>query len=136
MHETGIARNILRIATESVLEHEGPGARLASVEVRVGLLSGVDANALSFAFGALAEGDSEIWTDLDAPPTIPTKGARLLVIPSIPSLRCEACGANDTPDTLTWSCPECASPRIRLEGGRELEITALEVEHDPRQHQN
>lgn len=58
MHELGIAGAILERAKEEARRR--PQARLVNVGVRVGVLSGVDADALSFGFECLVKG-----TELD-----------------------------------------------------------------------
>ena len=51
MHELGIAASVLQEAQQEA--HRHPGTRLRKVKVRVGELSGVNPEALSFSFEVL-----------------------------------------------------------------------------------
>lgn len=141
MHELGIAEAILD-AVRSEAEKR-PGAHVAKVAVRVGALSGVEPEALTFGFDCLVRG-----TDLEP---------LALVIEHVPRRqRCPACNlAFDVPDakiemlgydtasanagaldtghrTLNFgrslACPKCANAETVLAGGEELEMAYLEIE--------
>ena len=58
MHELGIASSILDAVRDEAEKH--PSGRVTKVGVRIGVLSGVEPEALSFGFNALIQG-----TDLD-----------------------------------------------------------------------
>ena len=53
MHEVGIASEILRASHAEAARR--PGARLVAVTVRIGVLAGVDADALRFAWDVMSE---------------------------------------------------------------------------------
>jgi hydrogenase nickel incorporation protein HypA/HybF len=112
-----------------------PGAHVSKVAIRVGALSGVEPEALSFGFECLVRG-----TDLEP---------LALVIEFVPRRqRCPACQLIfDFPDGriegitgsgatllagvdsgLSLSCPRCANTETILAGGEELDIASLEVE--------
>lgn len=115
MHEMGIAVSILERVRAEVRKHGG--ARPVEVGVRVGALSGVDREALRFAFDAIVKD-----TDLDP---------LALEIESVPHRRrCSRCHREyEAPD---WGgpCPDCGEIRTRFLGGDELDVVYLEVE-DP-----
>ena len=148
MHELGIADSILDAVRAEAAKR--PGVRVAKVCVRVGALSGVVPDALSFGFECLVQG-----TDLEP---------LALVIENVPRRqRCPHCDftfevtknrgetANTTsaglpngdfgprtsdsgldlriPDFgVDLSCPRCGSTDTQLAGGDQLELAYLEVE--------
>jgi hydrogenase nickel incorporation protein HypA/HybF len=113
MHELGIASSIIDAVRDEAEKH--PGGRVVKVGVRIGVLSGVEPEALSFGFNALIQG-----TELD-PVT--------LAIEIVPRRqRCPAC--DFTFDVLEedLACPRCASAETTLAGGEELDLAYFEVE--------
>jgi len=68
MHEVGIANSILDAVRTEMLPHAG--ARPVKVAVKVGAMSGVDRDSLSFCFEAITRGtlfESTILAVEDAP---------------------------------------------------------------------
>ncbi len=112
MHEMGIAAEVLRIARE-----EAAGQRIAALRLRIGRWSGVEAESLRFALGALADG-----TDLD--------GCRVEIDAVEPQLRCAGCGGRYPAETYFDPCPTCGGDGAELVAGDELALAELEVE-DP-----
>lgn len=113
MHELSIAISMIdQIAEES--ENRG-GLRIEAVHMRLGIFSGVDKDALLFAFQLACEGSL-------------LEGSRL-VIESIPLvIYCAACRKDRTPPSVyQLSCPDCGSPGQRIVTGREIEVASLEV---------
>jgi hydrogenase nickel incorporation protein HypA/HybF len=113
MHELGIAT--------AALEQALAQARLAGaqqvlrISLRVGVLSGVNADALQFAFEAILPGTA-------------ADGA-VIEIESVTAVaHCAGCGRDfiADPDDL-GTCPCCAQPSTDFKQGRELELTRLEV---------
>ena len=113
MHELSIAISMIdQIAEES--ENRG-GLQVEAVHMKLGIFSGVDKDALLFAFELACEGS-------------PFEGSRL-VIESIPLvIYCAACQKDRTPPSVyQLSCPDCGSPGQRIVTGREIEVASLEV---------
>ncbi len=114
MHELSIATAVVEQAERTSRAYGG--AAVTAVRVRVGELSGVVPDALRFSFD-VARADT-------------AAAGALLVVDEVPArARCEPCGdvfAVGTPPML-W-CPRCDTPAAELAGGRELEITAVELE--------
>jgi hydrogenase nickel incorporation protein HypA/HybF len=114
VHELSIAVTLVELAAERVAEIGA--ARVDAVHVRLGALSGVVEEALRFSFDLAAGG-----TSLD--------GARLVVerVPVV--VFCAACGAERVlAEPLRFRCPVCGAPAGDLVRGREIELTALEVD--------
>jgi hydrogenase nickel incorporation protein HypA/HybF len=113
MHELSIALSII----DGVLEEaEQQGAvRVAGVHLRLGPLSGVDEQALSFAYPLACQGT-------------PLEGSRLVVQRTEVALYCPVCERECTPAALhDLRCPICGSCESRIFRGTELEITGLET---------
>ncbi|MGE5204176.1 MAG: hydrogenase maturation nickel metallochaperone HypA [Chlamydiota bacterium] len=113
MHELGIATSVLQAARQEALRH--PGSRLRKVKLRLGELSGVNAEALSFCFEVLTrEGNRE-----------PLE----LEIESCPRRqRCPACEQTFTVRDYDLTCPTCGAAETEFAGGDELELASLEME--------
>ena len=113
MHELSIASAILDAVRIEAEKH--PGAHVSKVGVRVGVLSGVEPEALSFGFTALVQG-----TDLEP---------LALEIETVPRRqRCPACDVTFEAAEETLACPGCGRIETELAGGEELNLTYLEVE--------
>src|SRR5689334_4100828 len=112
MHELSIALNIVDRALE---ESRARGnARVEAVFLRIGLLSGVDVDALRFAFGIACEEPQ-------------VSGCRLEISQVPVSMDCPNCGAERrTVSVQQLCCSECGTPALELVHGRELELHAME----------
>jgi hydrogenase nickel incorporation protein HypA/HybF len=113
MHELSIAISMIdQILEES--ESRG-GLDVEAVHLRLGTFSGVDKEALLFAYEMACEGS-------------PLEGTRL-VIESIPLvIYCESCDKERVPPSIyELSCPECGTPGQKIVTGREIEVASLEI---------
>ena len=111
MHETGIAWSILETAKKEAAK---AGAPLSAVGVRLGEMSGVVAEALSFAFDAMKD-------EAGLPQVV-------LMLERVPvEVRCPDCGSTQRPEgeLILW-CPGCGSP-MRVVSGEQMEIAWIEV---------
>lgn len=117
MHEIGIASSILEAGhREAALR---PGGRLLGVGVRIGVLSGVDVDALRFAFSCIVAG-----TD-DEKVALATE-----VCPRMN--RCEECGVEfRSPASSPFvdaPCPQCGGVESSFVSGDQLDLAFVEVE--------
>ena len=87
----------------------------ALVGLRLGELSGVNADALTFSFEVLVKG-----TDME-PLELEIEHVRR-------RQRCPACGGEFDVIESDTRCPTCGEPRTRLIAGDEMNIIYLEVE--------
>lgn len=112
MHEFGIMESALQSAVQQA---RSAGANnIHWIRLRVGRLSGVDPEALRFAFEALRNHS-------------PAADARL-DIEEIPAVCwCHGCAAEFETGDLTYQCPRCQQPSQELRRGRELELASLEI---------
>lgn len=112
MHEMSIALAMIDQITEET-EKNGGGA-VEVVHLRIGVLSGVDGQALRFAYELACEGTELVGSRLE--------------IESIPLLvYCPRCATTHTPNVLEVLCPRCITPAQEILHGRELEVRALEI---------
>ena len=113
MHELSIAQGIMQIVETERKKH---GFQTVSViHLRAGALSGIDQQALQFAFEVVREGTcaAEATIDLEAEQR---------------ELRCRKCGATVEADSGPTACPECGSIDLSLEASMALNIVSLEVD--------
>ena len=108
MHELSITQSVV----DAVLEHVGE-ARVLSVRVRVGRLSGVVPDAMRFCFELITEGTA-------------LQDARLEIIEPPGTACCATCGLEFGLSDLILLCP-CGSADVAVRTGRELEIASVEV---------
>jgi hydrogenase nickel incorporation protein HypA/HybF len=113
MHELSIANSLLETVRAELAQR--PGARLQKVGLRVGELSGVNADALSFGFEALVKG-----TDLEP--------VTLEIERSPRRQRCPECKNEFSVENDELACPNCGVAATECVGGQELEFTYLELE--------
>ncbi len=113
MHELGIATSVLQAARREAQRH--PGARLRKVKVRVGELSGVNPEALSFCFEVLAR-ESNL-----GPLELEIESCRR-------RQRCPTCAQTFTVANYDLSCPQCGTAETEFVSGDELELASLEME--------
>jgi hydrogenase nickel incorporation protein HypA/HybF len=98
---------------EEQTETHGYGL-VKAVHVRIGVLSGVDPQALLFAYELACEGTLLANSQLE--------------IESVPLLVfCPQCSMTHTPDIQHILCPRCVTIEQEILEGRELELRALEL---------
>ncbi len=113
MHELSIALSMI----EQVIEESEArgGLEVEAVHLKLGVFSGVDKNALLFAYELACEGTA-------------LEGSRL-EITTVPLLiYCPQCKQQRTPPSVyELCCPECLVPAQDIVTGREIEVESLEV---------
>lgn len=113
MHEVGITQSIVEIAERNARAQGA--ARVLSVSIEIGDLSGVMADAVEFCFEACTGG-----TFLE--------GAKLLVQRIPGKGRCRECGAETNLDPYTFACSACGAYTLEVLQGTELRITEMEID--------
>ena len=113
MHEVGIMESALgAVLTEARSHH---AQRVHRIVLRIGVLSGVEPDALRFAFDAIA------------PQTI-AAGATLEIERVSATAHCPACDTDFSVDSgIIFSCPRCRRLSGDVRSGRELELSHLEM---------
>lgn len=113
MHELSIALSIVEMATEEA-RRQG-GSQVEAVYLRVGHLSGVARDALLFSFEMACE-------------DTPLAGARLIIEDVPVAIYCPVCLKEQTLDSIRLCCPVCKALTPQVVRGKELEVTALEIQ--------
>jgi hydrogenase nickel incorporation protein HypA/HybF len=114
MHELSIALNIVE-TVENALGAE-PDVTVETVNIQVGTLTGIVAEALAFSW-EVATSETRLRGSQLAIETIPVR------------VYCPACDANRELDSLqSFRCPVCDEPVTQVVGGNELEIVSIEVQ--------
>ena len=113
MHEMGIALEIIDIVRDS-LPADKPDIRVERVNLKVGKLSAVVADSLTFCFEVAAK-------------DTPVDGAKLAIEEIPVTARCKGCGHNWTIDSPVFTCPACQNADIEMLTGRELDIDSIEI---------
>jgi hydrogenase nickel incorporation protein HypA/HybF len=114
MHELSIALSIVEIASEEAGRQAG--ARVGAVHLKVGALSGVVRDALLFAWDLACDGT-------------PLAGSTLAIADVPAAVWCPVCASEQVlAGAFEMRCPACGGSVTELRRGRELEVTALEME--------
>ncbi len=114
MHELSIAMSIVEFA-EQEAERRG-SARVTAVHLRLGAFSGVVKDALMSSF-QMACADTRL------------AGSKLIVEEVALVVYCSKCEARRAVDSEHWfQCSECGTATPEIMQGKELEVTALELE--------
>jgi hydrogenase nickel incorporation protein HypA/HybF len=113
MHELSIAQALIEQLEDIAVEKKA--SRILGVKLYVGMLSGVDHEALHMAFPFAAEG-----TVAD--------GAGIKIIDIEPQAMCGSCGKESLPEFPFMVCGHCGSQDLTVTAGRELIIKSVELE--------
>jgi hydrogenase nickel incorporation protein HypA/HybF len=113
LHEIGIAFSILE--TVDAEARKRPGEKIIAVGLRIGELSSISPDALTFAFEALTR--ETPWENLK------------VEIEWCPRRqKCQGCGEEFAVVEFEMVCPKCGECRSACISGTELDIAYLELE--------
>ena len=112
MHELSIAHAVVTTVTDALPE---PEARVSSVVLRIGVLSGVVPQALHFAY------------DVACADT-PLAGSTLRIQDLPVVINCPTCGTQELAGIRDFTCPVCGEPCGDVIGGKELEVAEVTFE--------
>ena len=114
MHELSIAEHLIEEAENAARSVHA--CAVHRLRLRVGELSGVDAQALRFAFDIVVQGTL-------------LENAVLEIEEAPVKVHCVACGEETTPQRArVGECMRCGSTRVRVTQGRDLEIAQMEID--------
>ena len=102
MHELSIAHAVVTTVTDALPD---PQARVRSVLLRIGVLSGVVPQALHFAYD-VATADT------------PLAGSTLLIEDLPVVINCPTCGRQELAGIRDFTCPVCGEPCGDVVGGK------------------
>ncbi len=113
MHELSLAQAILETAQAQAASHGA--ARVLAIRLRIGELSAVVDEALSFSFGIVAQGTAADGADVQ--------------IEHVPwTIRCQECGVGYRVQEGMPVCPDCHATGGETLTGRELQIVEMDIE--------
>ena len=113
MHELSIMQSALSLALDQA--RQAGAARVHTIRLRIGALSGVVPDALEFAFEALTPGTM-------------AEGAQLAIEHVPARFWCAACTQEFQSDDMFAECPGCHGLSGELRAGREMEVASLEID--------
>jgi hydrogenase nickel incorporation protein HypA/HybF len=108
VHELAIIEGVVDTVTERLGD-----AKISSVRLEIGALSGVVNDSLRFCFELATEGTS-------------LQGASLEITQIPGRCRCRACGSEFSPDRMIMLCP-CGSADAEVLAGQDLKIASVKV---------
>ena len=113
MHELSIATGIIEIVVEEA--EKAAAGKVTRVEVEIGSIAGIEKEALLFSWDVVREG------------TIARQAP--LVVRDVPAIaECLECHHQFHLEHPLAVCPDCLSVKYRIIQGKELRVSALEVE--------
>jgi hydrogenase nickel incorporation protein HypA/HybF len=114
MHEASLAQSILETVCRQC--QEADYSRILEIRLRIGQASGVQTEALAFAF------------DVCKGNTLAREAS--LVIEQVPfNGSCKKCGKIfEISDKYVFNCPNCRSTSFTISSGFEMQIVDMEVE--------
>ncbi len=113
MHELSIVMNILETVEDSAIEHKA--TKVSEIELEIGLLSGIEFDALEFAFE-------------HAPKSKLLQNVKFQINKIQPLAKCSECQHEFDTSEYSTPCPECHSFRTELIRGDELKIQSYRME--------
>lgn len=113
MHELPITQSIV----DAVLDR-AEGARVLTVRLEIGALSGVEADSVRFCFDVVTRGT-------------PAEGAELVIEQQPGTGQCGGCGARPPLSSFLDTCT-CGSADLTILSGQQLRIRDMEVARDVR----
>jgi len=115
MHELSLCQALIRQAARVAQEHGAP--RITHLHVRIGRLSGVEADLLQQAFSSASRGSI-------------AEGATLHFEHSPVRIHCPACARDAEVEVNRLACPHCDHWQTQLIGGDELLLVSVDLGHE------
>lgn len=113
MHEMSLAQSALEIIEQHA--RQGGFARVKTVWLEIGQLSGVEPEAMRFCFDAVTRGSV-------------AEGAALEIVATPGAAWCATCSETVALTELYGACPGCGAYELQPTAGTELRVKELEVE--------
>ncbi|MDY6988176.1 MAG: hydrogenase maturation nickel metallochaperone HypA [Thermodesulfobacteriota bacterium] len=115
MHELSIAQSLLEIVQDECDKHGV--SKVTRVCIRIGTLSTIVPEALTFSFEVITEKTIAEGAALD-----------IQIVPAMG--RCPTCKIDFEIDRASFLCPECGGMASEIISGQELEIAHIEAEQE------
>jgi hydrogenase nickel incorporation protein HypA/HybF len=112
MHEISLCESVLRVIEDqsAALDYH----KVEAVRLEIGMLAGVEIDALRFGFDVVMKGSI-------------AEDARLEIIAVPGRAWCPHCARNVAIRQRFDACPDCGGHQLQVNGGEELRIKELEV---------
>ncbi len=115
MHEYSIVDSLLQLAEEHAKKHNAKF--VTKLEVKIGVLSGVEPDLLKTAFDTFKEG------------TMCENAEFIMKIQPV-VVECNECGKKSELKKDEYLCPYCNSPKLKILDGEDMYLMNLELEID------
>ena len=112
MHELSVAQEIINIVNSYLPDNNV--ANVKAVKVKVGKLSNILSDSLSFCFEALTN-ESHL------------KGAKLEIVDVPVKVLCLDCNEESEIENPVFACPKCSNNRLKMISGMELQVDEIEL---------
>jgi hydrogenase nickel incorporation protein HypA/HybF len=112
MHEMSLAEGVLQLIEDAARQQAF--AKVRTVWLEIGQLSGVEPEAMAFCFDAVTRGSI-------------AQGARLEIIRLPGTGWCMACARTVPMAEVFGECPACGGHQMQVTGGTEMRVKELEV---------
>jgi hydrogenase nickel incorporation protein HypA/HybF len=113
MHEYSIVDSLLQLAEEHAIQNNA--TKVTKLEVKIGVLSGVEPELLKTAFDTFKEG------------TMCENAEFVLNIQPV-VIECKSCNTTSTLKKDEYLCPKCNSSDITIIDGEDMYLMSLELE--------
>ncbi len=115
MHELSVAKDLIAMIIDVAKKNDA--TRVTSVTVEIGALSGIEPDALEFAFEAVSR-DTML------------EGCAFEMELTPLTVLCPKCAWRGEVDKLYPICGDCGNAQVEVIGGRELRLLSLDVDDD------
>ena len=115
MHEYSIVDSLLELSTNHALENNA--TKITKIEVKIGVLSGVEPDLLKTAFDTFKEG------------TMAENAEFVMHIQPV-IIKCRDCNQESTLEKDEYLCPHCKSGEIEIIYGEDMFLISLQLEQD------
>jgi hydrogenase nickel incorporation protein HypA/HybF len=115
MHEYSIVDSLLHLAEEHAKKNNA--TLVTKLEIKIGILSGVEPDLLKTAFDTFKEG------------TICENAEFIMHIQPV-VVECKDCGTKTELKKDEYLCPKCNSPHIKIVDGEDMYLMSMELETD------
>ena len=115
MHEFSIVDSLLHLAEEHATKHNAK--KVTKLEIKIGILSGVEPDLLKTAFETFKEG------------TICEEAEFIMNIQPV-VIKCQECGFEGELKKDEYLCPKCQSPELKIIDGEDMYLMSLELEQE------
>jgi hydrogenase nickel incorporation protein HypA/HybF len=113
MHELSVAESIVRLTEEKISLY--PDKKPVKIVLDIGLISGIDFDALDFAMKSAVKNSS-------------IENADIVINRIEPEAECMDCHRRFKADDYLVNCPDCQGFNISFLKGKELLIRSIELE--------